>query len=355
MTSPAGDVSNCGYLENMHNVSEVSKTEYIKSVGASMHAEIPWLMVDLSDDEYEEDSEGDKNPHRNLATQNSHHDVSAQQRESMHRPERVIISQTCHEVSDINQFVLTGLVDNEGAQRRDLVLKDNGSNLLKSITSRLYNTVVLGIGIALCLSPLYAQRSYLSSTNRHNKTGRLTLSFFYLATCFGFMFFSISGACLNTSWRPKQAMVAAVAGTFPLSAAYFFGASPAVLFVTATLAGFSFSCLSVVQGTYLTSVSMLCGASSGRHYGTIVTTLTSFMAIMHQLSQLLGNLVTSVVYQLTGRKERLSSSFVFRGGLGIGTYICVVHAPYLCTVTCFSHVFVKVSFWHFSHLRLKHV
>jgi hypothetical protein len=179
------------------------------------------------------------------------------------------------------------------------------------ILSRSYikNAVVLGVGLMLCLSPVYAQRCFLSSTGRQKETGRQTLAIFYLAVCFGFIISSDSGACLTFGWRPKRTITMAVIGTLPMSVACAAGTPPLITFLAAIITGLSVSCISVVQGTYLSSISVTFAALNGCHYDSVFLALASFMAVMHQLSQLLGNLMTSAVYLMSDLTNLTTSDY----------------------------------------------
>lgn len=275
---------------------------------------IPWLR-DLPDSHIEADELQDDGSETGEATHCQHRDVIVQRKElnpaeveSKRKTSRDRLS-----VRAIKSHVIPveGCLYETGRGKASLTSKDQDSTVYMGderawnsaviILSRSYikNTVVLGVGLMLCLSPVYAQRCFLSSVNRHKETGRQTLAVFYFAACFGFIISSISGSCLTFAWRPKRTVAMAVIGTLPLSVACAAGTSPPITFLAAVISGLFVSCISVVQGTYLSSISVIYAAVTGGQYDSVFLALASFMAVMHQMSQLLGNLMTSAVYLMT--------------------------------------------------------
>lgn len=169
----------------------------------------------------------------------------------------------------------------------------NGGNVGKS--KYVKNTITLCSSVMLAMGPLYAQRNLLTSL--HANIGRLTLGLFYLSILIGFTCFSH----LYPRVKPKTSLVASMVGLLPFAVATPLLQSAIFLLPVAILAGISTSFLlhSYLVQLFSSNAAQFVSMATERSYrhDVFAVVMVILAGTVHEASQLLGNLITSLFYQ----------------------------------------------------------
>ena len=162
----------------------------------------------------------------------------------------------------------------------------------------LKNLIVLSIGFMLVYAPFFALRNLQSSINPERGLGLLSMSCLYATFVVGCI--CATGVIQNI--RPKMALLLALIGNLIYTVANFFPTTYTLVPACAIL-GFTMAVLWTAQGTYITSIAVAYAAVASKNHNSILGLFNGFFLFLIQVAQILGNLVSSAVFNIEMARE----------------------------------------------------
>lgn len=163
----------------------------------------------------------------------------------------------------------------------------------------LKNLIVLSIGFMLVYAPFFALRNLQSSINPDGGLGLLSMSVTYASFVVG----CICATALVQNVRPKMAILMSLFGYFIYTASNFYPGYYTLVPASAIL-GFTMALLWTAQGTYITSIAVAYAAVAGKNHNNILGLFNGFFLFLIQIAQILGNLVSSTVFNIEMAREQ---------------------------------------------------
>ena len=165
----------------------------------------------------------------------------------------------------------------------------------------LKNLVILSLGFMLCFTAFFSLRNLQSSINHEGGLGLISMSTIYAA----FMGGCIFAPSIVNKMRPKFALVISMHGLLLFVVSNFYPQYYTLVPASAVL-GFSLANLWTAQGTYLTSLAITYAALTNKDHDAILGLFNGFFLFLIQIAQILGNLISSSVFNIELENEELS-------------------------------------------------
>ena len=165
----------------------------------------------------------------------------------------------------------------------------------------LKNLVILSLGFMLCFTAFFSLRNLQSSINHEGGLGLISMSTIYAA----FMGGCIFAPSIVNKMRPKFALVISMHGLLVFVVSNFYPQYYTLVPASAVL-GFSLANLWTAQGTYLTSLAITYAALTNKDHDAILGLFNGFFLFLIQIAQILGNLISSSVFNIELENEELN-------------------------------------------------
>ena len=172
------------------------------------------------------------------------------------------------------------------------------------------NLVILSVGFMLCFTAFFSLRNLQSSINHEGGLGLISMSTIYAA----FMCGCIFAPSIVNKVRPKFALVLSMHGMLIFVVSNFYPQYYTLVPASAIL-GFSLANLWTAQGTYITSLALTYAALTNKDHDAILGLFNGFFLFLIQIAQILGNLISSSVFNIELETEELQNDL----DLGIQT------------------------------------
>ena len=186
--------------------------------------------------------------------------------------------------------------------RQDLsTAKPEEKQITQLSNTYLKNLVILSIGFMLCFTAFFSLRNLQSSINHEGGLGLISMSTIYAA----FMCGCIFAPSIVNKVRPKFALVLSMHGLLLFVVSNFYPQYYTLIPASAIL-GFSLANLWTAQGTYITSLAITYAALTNKDHDAILGLFNGFFLFLIQIAQILGNLISSSVFNIELENEELN-------------------------------------------------
>ena len=202
---------------------------------------------------------------------------------------------------DLSPVFISSKQDLSSSSAPNTAKAEEEKHIARLSKTYLKNLVILSLGFMLCFTAFFSLRNLQSSINHEGGLGLISMSTIYSA----FMGGCIFAPSIVNKMRPKFALVISMHGLLLFVVSNFYPQYYTLVPASAVL-GFSLANLWTAQGTYLTSLAITYAALTNKDHDAILGLFNGFFLFLIQIAQILGNLISSSVFNIELENEELS-------------------------------------------------